>query len=37
VQDKLGFMIEAPEIAGIEINPAEWQATPESIQAKDAM
>jgi hypothetical protein len=26
-------MIEAPEIAAIEINPAEWQATPESIQA----
>jgi len=26
-------MTEAPQIAGIEINPAEWQSTPESIQA----
>jgi len=33
LQDKLGFMIESPQIVGIEINPAAWQATPESIQA----
>ena len=32
MQDKLGLMIKAPEIAGIEINPESWEATPMSIQ-----
>lgn len=32
MQDKLGFMIEAPLIAGIEINLEEWNATPLGIQ-----